>query len=66
MNVDELDAVADRSKQGWAGITDRSFTRRNLDGRIVVENDATQYVGTYADGQFRVTKRCQASDGNTM
>eukprot|EP00042_Codosiga_hollandica_P057841 m.862457 g.862457 ORF g.862457 m.862457 type:complete len:1270 (-) comp59692_c0_seq7:1271-5080(-) len=51
---------------GWAGITDRTFTRRDLIGDLSYSASKLTFSGNYAGptGSFNISRRCQSSAEN--
>ena len=48
---------------GWAGITDVTFTRQDLTGKVGIVGGILTFSGRYgAAGNFTVARRCQATD----
>ena len=51
---------------GWAGVTDRSFNRESLAGKLSIVDGQTIFSGTYgANGTFTAHRRCKASAERT-
>ena len=57
----EVDAEFVPGFYGWAGITDRSFPRQSLSGRIVVTEHTVELHGSFGSGTFSLTRQCEPS-----